>query len=89
VVQLLDACRHLALRAAIDFELATRDGKVIKTYSHACNEWQFVNMWKQPFANYMWYESIFLKNFTKAMGTLTQGLETDRAEILKAVSQGT
>jgi len=74
---------------AIDFELATRDGKVIKTYSHACNEWQFVNMWKQPFANYMWYESIFLKNFTKAMGTLTQGLETDRAEILKAVSQGT
>jgi hypothetical protein len=72
----------------IDFELATRDGKIIKTYSHACDEQAFVNMWKQPFANYMWYESIFLKNFTSAVATLTKGVEKDRAEILQAVSKG-
>lgn len=79
---------YFSVNWKIDFELETRDGKVIKTYSHACNEFQFVNMWKQPFANYMWYESIFLKNFSKAVDALTQGIEKDRAEISQAVNQG-
>jgi len=79
---------HFFVNWKIDFELVTGDGKVIKTYSHACKDWQFVNLWKQPFANYMWYESIFLKNFTSATETLTRGIEKDRVEILQAVNQG-
>jgi len=67
------------------FNVSTPSGKLLKQYKHACNDSDMVNLWSQPFANYMWYDSLFISNFEDAISTVTKNFRKDRAEILAAI----
>jgi hypothetical protein len=69
----------------IVFKLSTPSGKIIKQYRHACDETDMVNLWSQPFGNYMWYDSIFIKNFEAAIDAFSRTFQKDRALILGAI----
>lgn len=67
--------------------VATPEGKVIKEYKHVCSDADWVNLWSQPYANYMWYDSIFLRHFEEAVQSFLKSIDTDRAEILRAAGK--
>ena len=69
----------------IVYKVSTPSGKVIKQYRHECNETEMVNLWAQPFGNYMWYDSIFLKNFEAGITAFEKTFKKDRALILGAI----
>lgn len=75
---------HFSIEWDITCTVTDRSGKALKTYTHRCRDRDFVNLWEQPFGNYMWYESVFLKHFRDACDTFAAGMNEDRAELLRA-----
>jgi hypothetical protein len=79
---------HFKMEWEMVCKVSTREGRLIKEYTHVCKDGDFVSLWSQPFGNYMWYESLFVKQFGAAMDLFTTSIRNDRSEILQAVGRG-
>jgi len=46
-----------------------------------------VNVYEQPFGNYLWYNSVFQKEFFKAMDYFVSQMKKDRDKIMQAAGK--
>lgn len=69
----------------LEFALQTRDGREIATYESSASGSEWVWIYKQPFANYMWYDSVFRKSFFSVMEEVKQAIEKDSDKIMAAL----
>ena len=76
---------HFTSNIKVKINLVKTNGKIIKSYEYAATDNEWVSLYKQPYANYMWYGSIFQKEFDKMMQFFYGKMQNDKAEILKAV----
>jgi hypothetical protein len=69
----------------VKINLHTTGGKLIKSYDYASTNSEWVTLYRQPYANYMWYDSVFQKEFDKMMKFFYAKLKADKVQIVKAV----
>jgi hypothetical protein len=69
----------------VKISLHTTSGKLIKSYDYASANSEWVSLYKQPYANYMWYDSVFQKEFDKMMKFFYSKLKSDKVQIVKAI----
>jgi hypothetical protein len=62
--------------------IETPVGKEVARYKLAADMNDFVNMYEQPYGNYMWYDSVFQKAFFSTLDQLKASLVKDRAKIM-------
>ncbi len=73
-------------RYNISISLETPTGYEIALYDVHVYMKNAVNIYKQPYGNYMWYNSVFQKAFFSAMDQFVAQLRRDRNMILRAAS---
>jgi hypothetical protein len=64
----------------------TPAGKKIAEYQIQGNGSDSVNLYEQPFGNYMWYDSVFQKEFFMGMDSVKEQMKADHSKILAATS---
>lgn len=87
ILQLLGMPQQL-YRAKYDLTVvvSTPTGREVARYSAAVFERDAVNMYKQPFGNYLWYDSVFQEAFFKAMNQVLVQMKADRSRLMQAAS---
>lgn len=71
----------------LEFVLETPAGKEVATYRFKTGASDGVNMYEQPFGNYMWYDSVFQQEFFKLMGQFEAAVSQDRAKLMAAAGK--
>jgi len=71
----------------LEMTVETPAGKEIARYKTSGTGKEGVNVYEQPFGNYLWYNSIFQKEFFKAMDYFVVQMRNDRAKIMQAVGK--
>lgn len=75
------------IRYNLEMTLETTAGKEIARYETSGSGSEGVNIYEQPFGNYLWYGSIFQKEFFKAMDYFVGQMKNDRAKIMQAAGK--
>ena len=75
---------HFSADFAMEFIVQKPDGTEIAKYTAAQADKAWVYIYAQPFANYMWYESVFRKCFLGVMDEVRGHIERDADKITAA-----
>jgi hypothetical protein len=73
-------------RFVLEFRLRTPDGQDVATYETKETGDEWVWLWEQPYANYLWYRSIFRTRFLEMLDDVKARMEKDSALIMAAAS---
>lgn len=75
------------IQYSLEMIVETPAGKEIARYETSGSGADGINIYEQPFGNYMWYDSIFQKEFFKAMDYFVSQMKNDRAKIMQALGK--
>jgi len=74
-------------RMGFRFDVTTPDGTVLKTYEVFNKGTDAVTIYEQPWANYIWYRSVFRSTFLASMDEFREQLRSDAPFILERLKQ--
>jgi hypothetical protein len=72
---------------SLEMIVETPSGEEISRYEISGSGKDGVDVYEQPFGNYMWYDSIFQKEFFKAMDYFVAQMMDDRSKIMGAIGK--
>lgn len=72
-------------RMDVSFDVKTKDGTLIKSYAVSHSGKQAVSLYKMPWANYIWADSVFRRVFLACMDDFRSQIVADTETIRKAV----
>jgi hypothetical protein len=87
LVLLLAPQERFTGKFALEFTLETPKGEEIAVYELNGKDTQWVWIYSQPFANYMWYNSVFRTQFLQVMDGVRTRIEQDSDQIMAAAGQ--
>ena len=70
-------------RLGLKFDVKTPDGAVVKSYTTTHEGREGVSLYRMPWANYIWYRSVFRRVFLSAMDDFRKKLVEDKALLLQ------
>jgi len=71
----------------LELIIETPAGKELSRYQFSGSGREGVNVYEQPFGNYLWYNSVFQKEFFKAMDYFVSQMKKDRDKIMQAAGK--
>lgn len=71
---------HFEYKFTIDVE--NRAGKTLASYTYSGEDWEWANMYDQPFGNWLWYDSLFQREFFKALDKFKADINADASRLM-------
>jgi len=67
--------------------LKTREGKLVGKYSYTGHDWDAVTIYEMPYGNYLWYDSVFRREFDNMMQSFYGQMRKDKQKITAEASK--